>query len=216
MSALHNTSDTARQSASNTRRANTGTRTSTSTISRSSAQQSSNRKTSSGRQDSRKPAAKPAAPREKRYEIPRHFKMFRPGEPMPPSFEVLASSDNEVSSTAHLYRLAVDRFISECKSQGANGAINISVIENFCCGKYCDVSIYGTPVIFGVASSRGKFSSEGLLEYYLPNRHKAVECIEENKKTQQEKVKTKEQKLSNKAQAVIFLFLILTLLLLMK
>lgn len=214
MSALHNTSDTARrQSASNTRRTNTGTR--TSTISRSSAQQSSNRKMSSGRQDSRKPAAKPAAPREKRYEIPRHFKMFRPVEPMPPSFEVLWSWNDEIFETARSYRLAVDQFIYECKIRGANGAIDISVVEKQC-GCYRYYYIYGTPAIFGVNSSRGKFSLDGLLDYYIPNRHKAIECIEKNKKTQQETVKPKEQKLSNKTQAVIFLFLILTLLLLMK
>lgn len=209
MSALHNTSDTARQSASNTRRTNTGTR--TSTISRSSAQQSSNRKMSSGRQDSRRPASKPAAPREKRYEIPRHFKMFRPGEPMPPSFEVLWSWKNTVSATSNSYRLAQDEFISSCRCQGANGAVNIYVDEVHYPRHGSSFTVCGTPVIFGVASQRGQLSSHGLLDYYWPNRPKTSEEIEEYRALEQKQLdEDKAQRFSRKLILSLFFLLILT------
>lgn len=214
MSALHSTSDTARQSASNTRRTNTGTR--TSTISRSSAQQSSNRKTSSGRQDSRKPAAKPAAPREKRYELPRNFKMFRLYEPLLPSFEVLWFCGNKVRATSSSYRLAQDEFISLCRRQGANGAINILVKEVHYPGNGSTFSIHGTPVIFGVASQRGKFSSEGLLDNYLPDRPKTPEEIEEYRNHQRKVSEEEARRLSPTLQIVLFLVMILTLFLLLK
>lgn len=216
MSALHSTSDTARrQSASNTRRTNTGTR--TSTISRSSAQQSSNRKTSSGRQDSRKPAAKPAAPREKRYEIPRNFKMFRPGEPMPPSFEVLGTWDDEVSGTAHSYRLAKERFITQCRIKGANGAINIHAVESECNTRYCGVTIYGTPAIFGVVSQHGDFTSESLLDHYVPNRPKTPEEIEayRKKRIAEEKARKEQEEhrqiIRSFFKICIFLFMLIFL-----
>lgn len=215
MSALHNASDTARQSASNTRRTNTGTR--TSTISRSSAQQSSNRKMSSGRQDFRKPAAKPAAPREKRYEIPRNFKMFRPGEPMPPSFEVLGTWDDEVSATAHSYGLAKETFISQCRIKGANGAINLRTVDTFSCGRYCDVTIYGTPAIFGVVSQHGNFTSESLLDHYVPNRPKTPEAIEayRQKRIADEKARKEKEEhqqiISSFFKICIFLFMLIFL-----
>lgn len=215
MSALHNASDTARQSASNTRRTNTGTR--TSTISRSSAQQSSNRKMSSGRQDFRKPAAKPAAPREKRYEIPRHFKMFGVYEPMPQSFEVLFTWDNEVRTSAYSYRLAKERLIAQCRSLGANGAINIHAVESQANGRYCRVAVYGTPVIFGVISQRGDFTSEGLLDHYLPNRPKTPEEIEayRKKRIAEEKARKEQEEhrqiIRSFFKICIFLFMLIFL-----
>ncbi len=213
MAAPDNTSRSSRRSTPDERR-RTGAR------NRSSSQQFPNRRKGSGRQDRqdfRGGAPKSTAPREKHYEIPNNFKMFQRLEPRPQSFEVLASWRQEETASGLSYRTAREQFIYQCRDLGANGAVNVRFEEVI--DQRIVTYVTGTPVIFGIVSSRGEYTADSLLDYYLPNRLKTAEDVDAYRQKmlakEVERLEEEKSKISRTTQWVIVYFLILTLLLIM-
>lgn len=109
------------------------------------------------------------------------------------------------------------QFIYQCRDLGANGAVNVRFEEVI--DQRIVTYVTGTPVIFGIVSSRGEYTADSLLDYYLPNRLKTAEDVDAYRQKmlakEVERLEEEKSKISRTTQWVIVYFLILTLLLIM-